>query len=467
MGGVRQTVLAGRYRLLAVVGRGGMGTVWRCHDEVLDREVAVKEVTFSPRLSDGERLALCRRTVAEARAAAMLDHPGVAAVYDVVEQNGRPWIVMELIKGSSLQQILDRDGPLPPRRAAAIGRDVLEVLTTAHAAGLLHRDVKPGNVLLTADGRVVLTDFGLAISRRDSGGLPLQGSPAYISPELARGTMSDSGPVTEASDLWSLGALLYAAVEGRAPYRRDGALPSLLAVLLDEHEPPRHAGPLRVVIEGLLRKDPAERLNAVEAGRLLDVAAARARPTIMLTARLRRTGVIVSAVVVAAVIGVAAVWAARMPAQAGGAVLMREAGATAGTVTYHENGYSVDIPTGWTRLPRPDGVCWQDAAGARFVHISAAPQAAALAGLRADEPRTAHRYPGYHRIRLEGGGDPAAPDADPAAPDAELEFRWNNGMRGLESRLDGFDLLLGAPDDRWTPSERIFEGVLRTFRPSH
>ncbi len=453
-----QMVLAGRYRLLAVVGSGGMGTVWRCHDELLDREVAVKEMTLSPRLSDGERIALCERTVAEARAAAMLDHPGVAAVYDVVEQEGRPWIVMELINGSSLQEILDRDGPLTPRRAAAIGRDVLDVLIAAHTAGLLHRDVKPGNVLLTADGRVVLTDFGLAVSRRDSGGLPLEGSPAYISPELARGTMGDDEPLTEASDLWSLGALLYAAVEGRAPYRRDGALPSLLAVLLDDYEPPHRAGALRPVIDGLLRKDPAERMDAARAAKELAAAAGRSEPRTVLTARLRRAGAIVSAGVAAAAVTVAAVWAARLPAEAGGAVLMREAGAMAGTVTYRENGYAVDIPTGWTRLVRPDGVYWQDPAAPRFVRVTPA-VGDALAGLRAAESRIAAHYPGYHRIRLEG-------DVDSAGPDAELEFRWQSGMRGLESRTDGYDLLFGAPDSRWTPSERTFDAVLRTFHPA-
>jgi hypothetical protein len=456
MGGVREIVLTGRYRLLSVVGRGGMGTVWRAHDEVLDREVAVKEIALSPRLSDGERAALCARTIAEARAAAMLDHPGVAAVYDVVEQDHRPWIVMELIKGSSLQEVLDRTGPMPPRRAAAIGRDILSVLTAAHAAGLLHRDVKPGNVLLTAHGRVVLTDFGLAVHRRDAGCLPLEGSPAYISPEVARGAMGQPEPITEASDLWSLGALLYAAVEGRPPYRRDGALPSLLAVLLDEHVPPRKAGPLKPVIEGLLRKDPAARLTARQTAPLLAEIAGHTANKRVMAARIRRTAGAVTAGLLAAGVAVAAVWAVRTPLGSTGSVTVREAGATAGTVTYHETGYTVDIPSGWTQITRPDGIYWQDPGGPRFVRILAAP-GDALSGLRSAETKAAKSFTGYQRLRLED-------DGVHAGADAELEFRWQGGMRGLEERTDGFDLLFGAPDGRWTPSERVFDSILHTFR---
>jgi serine/threonine protein kinase len=273
MGGVLEILLQERYRLLTVVGKGGMGTVWRAHDEVLNRDVAIKEVALPGRSSVSERVLLHHRVLSEARATAMLDHPGVVTIHDIVEQDGRPWIVMELVQGSSLQGLLDRGGRLSPCRAAAVGRQVLSVLVAAHAVGMLHRDVKPSNVLLALDGRVVLTDFGLAINRNEAGfRIPLEGSPAYVSPEQA-----SSEPITEASDLWSLGAMLYAAVEGRPPYARGGALASLMAVLLDPYEPPVHAGGLRTVIDGLLRKTPAERLTAEQAARLFDRLEARDR----------------------------------------------------------------------------------------------------------------------------------------------------------------------------------------------
>jgi eukaryotic-like serine/threonine-protein kinase len=273
MGGVLEILLQERYRLLTVVGKGGMGTVWRAHDEVLNRDVAIKEVALPGRSSVSERVLLHHRVLSEARATAMLDHPGVVTIHDIVEQDGRPWIVMELVQGSSLQGLLDRGGRLSPCRAAAVGSQVLSVLVAAHTVGMLHRDVKPSNVLLALDGRVVLTDFGLAINRNEAGfRIPLEGSPAYVSPEQA-----SSEPITEASDLWSLGAMLYAAVEGRPPYARGGALASLMAVLLDPYEPPLHAGGLRTVIDGLLRKNPAERLTAEQAARLFDRLEARDR----------------------------------------------------------------------------------------------------------------------------------------------------------------------------------------------
>lgn len=263
--GGRTILVAGRYRLLEEAGRGGMGVVWRAHDEVLDRPVAVKEMYLPGNAPLEEQRRLCRLLTQEARSMARLQHTGVACVHDVLVAAGRPWLVMELLDAPNLQQIIDESGPLEPKQAAEVGRQVLAVLRAAHAAGLLHRDVKPSNIMICRDGRVVLTDFGLALRVSEEHLGQLEGSPAYISPEQAC-----SDPLTEASDLWSLGATLYAAVDGRSPYRRTGALASMVAILLDDYVPPRNAGPLRPVIDGLLRKNPCDRLTSAEAARLLD-----------------------------------------------------------------------------------------------------------------------------------------------------------------------------------------------------
>lgn len=250
-------VIAGRYRLLSPLGEGGMGTVWRARDEVLGREVAVKEVRAPAGLPTSEVDRMYARLEREAWAAARISHRNVVTVYDVATEEGRPWIVMELVRGLSLSDLLDAEGPVPPRRAAHIGAEVVSALRAAHEAGVLHRDVKPGNVLIANDGRVVLTDFGIAMVEGSSALTmtgEVVGSPEFLAPERALGRTP--GPE---SDLWSLGVLLYAAVEGQSPFRQETPLNTLRAVV-DEELPPAHrAGPLGPVIEGLLRKDPAER----------------------------------------------------------------------------------------------------------------------------------------------------------------------------------------------------------------
>ncbi|WP_026313335.1 serine/threonine-protein kinase [Actinomadura flavalba] len=265
-------LLARRYRLQTHVGRGGMGTVWQAHDEVLGRDVAVKEVILPHGLTDEERAVHHKRTFREARTAARLGHPGVVTVYDVVEEDGRPWIIMELIHARSLDQVIKQDGPMEVRRAADLGRQMLAALHAAHDAGVLHRDVKPSNVLVTGavphGERAVITDFGIATAAGDATltqtGL-VMGSPAYIAPERARGRTA--GP---ASDLWSLGVTLYAMLHGRSPFERNEPMAALVAVISEEPDPPDRAGRLRPVIEGLLRKNPDERMDAREAGALLD-----------------------------------------------------------------------------------------------------------------------------------------------------------------------------------------------------
>ncbi|MBM0227638.1 serine/threonine protein kinase [Micromonospora sp. ATA51] len=247
-----QLLVAGRYRLLDQVGSGGMGRVWRARDEMLHRDVAVKEVVPPGWLTESERDELRLRTLREARTAARLNHPNVVRIYDVVHDRGSPWIVMEYVPSRSLQELLDTDGPLPPRRTAEIGLAVLAALRAAHAAGVLHRDVKPHNVLVAHDGRVVLTDFGLATFVGGDGAMTgpgmVLGSPHFVAPERARDGISD--PRT---DLWSLGATLYAAVEGRSPYARASAMATLSALATDPPDPMRRAGPLRPALAGLLQ----------------------------------------------------------------------------------------------------------------------------------------------------------------------------------------------------------------------
>lgn len=265
-------LLAGRYRLVDELGRGGMGVVWRATDEVLRRDVAVKEVKAPAGLEEDQVRQLYARLEQEGRAAARVDHPNVITVFDVASEDGRPWIVMELVRGVSLADALAADGPLPPRRAADVGSKVLAALRVAHAAGVLHRDVKPGNVLIANDGRVVLTDFGIAVIEGSSAITrtgELVGSPEFLAPERALGRSPGA-----ASDLWSLGVTLYAAVEGRSPFRRTTALTTLQAVVDEAPPPSARAGALAPVIEGLLRKDPGERLSGEQAQRSLDEIAA-------------------------------------------------------------------------------------------------------------------------------------------------------------------------------------------------
>jgi eukaryotic-like serine/threonine-protein kinase len=261
------TLVAERYRLREVVGRGGMGVVWLATDELLRRDVAVKEIVWPAQLGEAERDDLCERAMREARTAARLNHPNVIRVFDVVEDDGRPWIVMQFIRYLSLRDVVREQGPLTPRRVARIGLGILDALQAAHAAGVLHRDVKPGNVLLGPDDEVVLTDFGMAVadgSTALTAAGKLIGSPAYMAPERARGE-----PATRAADMWSLGATLYTAVEGRPPFDRPGALAILTAVVSGQPDPPSRAGQLWLPISGLLRKDPAKRPGALETGRLL------------------------------------------------------------------------------------------------------------------------------------------------------------------------------------------------------
>ena len=265
--------------MVSPLGSGGMGRVWLGYDEVLRRDVAVKEIVPPPGLTAAEQDMSNERSLREARAIARLNHPNVVRIYDVVNKQPHPWIVMEYVPSRSLHQVIAEDGPLPPAEVARIGLAVLAALCAAHRAGIVHRDVKPSNVLLSGQ-RVVLTDWGLATMEGDATvtrtGMII-GSPAYISPERAR-----DGAYSPASDFWSLGAMLYAAVEGRAPFERSSAIATLTALATEEPEPPTHAGPLRPVLSGLLVKDPAHRMGPFETEqalrRALGLPKARPRP---------------------------------------------------------------------------------------------------------------------------------------------------------------------------------------------
>ncbi|GGX02571.1 hypothetical protein GCM10010297_25490 [Streptomyces malachitofuscus] len=272
-------VLAGRYRVTARLGRGGMGVVWKAVDEVLGREVAVKELRTYSDAAGPELADLGLRMQREARAAARVRHPGVIAVHDIAEVDGRPLIVMELIDGPSLDDVLRDRGTLDPHEAAGIGAKVMDALAAAHRAGVLHRDVKPGNILLDRSGRVVLTDFGIATMEDPGDGAATQltrsgeivGSLDYLAPERAQGAVP--GP---ASDVWALGATLYAAVEGASPFRRTSTFSTLTAIVSEPLPESHRSGALAPVLGRLMDKRPEARPEAAQACELLEAVAAGA-----------------------------------------------------------------------------------------------------------------------------------------------------------------------------------------------
>ncbi|WFE93772.1 serine/threonine-protein kinase [Micromonospora sp. WMMD987] len=493
---MQQLLVAGRYRLLHLVGTGGMGRVWLARDEMLHRDVAVKEVVPPHWLAESEREELRLRTLREARTAARLNHPNVVRIYDVVHDGDSPWIVMEYVASRSVQQLLGDDGPLDPHRVAGIGLAVLAALRAAHAAGVLHRDVKPHNVLVADDGRVVLTDFGLATFDGGDGvmtgpGMVL-GSPQFVAPERARDGVSD--PRT---DLWSLGATLYAAVEGRSPYARSSAMATLSALATEPPDPTRRAGQLRPVLDGLLRRDPDRRLTAAEAEPLLRAALAAtsvppgdpaqrrrepARDTTVAPAgvrRHRRIALVAVAVAAALLAGAGTTLALRAdgstppsPGAGAGDPVARPAafpcaapapanatpvrsapppsGERFGLVpgwTWYEDpaGFRIAAPAGWLRYTEGTVTCLREPGGPRVLSVAPGDAPAdPVAHWRTEERRLTDdgRLAGYRRVEI------SALDMFRGGALWECEWTGPTGVRLHTARL----LVRVAPERAYTVS---------------
>ncbi|MEZ0073461.1 serine/threonine-protein kinase [Planotetraspora sp. GP83] len=411
-------LLADRYELITPIGRGTMGTVWRAFDRSLGREVAVKEIRQDPTLSPPQRRELRERMIREGRIAARVSHPSVATIHDAIEVDGSPWIIMELVEGRSLEQVIDEEGPLPPRLVAEIGYDLLGALRAAHSQDILHRDVKPSNVLLTETGRVVLTDFGIAKAQGDS---PLTqtgmviGSPGYTAPERARG--DHTGPE---SDMWSLGATLYFAVEGRPAYERGSVGETLAALMTETADPPTQAGPLRPVLDGLLQKDHTVRLTPERAAAMLRIIADT--PAAAPAGASPQPAPPVNAPAKAAPAKAASAKAASTSAPAGPAsptdVFPVSGAATAGGASRVDGSSSEDAadqtmviirPKGGLRIPPPASSPSPSADGA----IPAAPSAAADAPEAMSAPSGSEAPPGSE---APSGSEASDDDTDTTAP---------------------------------------------------
>ncbi|MET7419873.1 serine/threonine-protein kinase [Dactylosporangium sp. NPDC005555] len=513
-GGVVAGVVAGRYRLVRVVGRGGMGRVWQAHDEILDREVAVKEVMPVAGVAPG-RTDIWERTIREARTAGRLKHPNVVRVYDVHFADGRPWIVMEYVEGRSLHAVVRDDGPLDVERAAKVGLALLDGLAAAHAAGVLHRDVTPRNVLLTQDGQTLLGDFGVAVFEEESFRADatredvLLASPAYVAPERVM-----AGESSTSTDLWSLGATLYLAVEGRPPYERATPIDQLTALMQEPPDAMRRAGLLEPVIEGLLRRDPGDRLTVAGARPLLEAALtgqrARAprwrvpvqrRPSppsdraggvgtaaaTAISETARRKLVVAGLAVVLLAAGGAGAWAATRPTTGGGppAVVpstvqvrypspLRCSGATTadaaaqGWVRRDEDGFSTLAPDGWARATDGPVVCFLDPAGRQGFTVDPTPPL--------DEDRVAY-WTEQERVLLAGPDRPAGYRRvtisvalfQRGGADWEYTFdedgtRWHTLRRNFaigEGR--GFIVSWTAPDAGWDAALDGFRTVTGGF----
>ncbi|MEE4541785.1 serine/threonine-protein kinase [Streptomyces sp. V4-01] len=511
-----ERTLAARYRITARLGRGGMGTVWRATDDLLRRQVAVKELHL-PDTGLGEPDAERRRDRAlrEARSVARIRHPHVVVVHDVVEQDGRPWIVMELVDGRSLADVLRDDGPLAPREAARICAAVAGALLAAHEHGIQHRDVKPANVLIErATGRVVLTDFGIARvpgSATISETGAFMGSPEYTAPERMAG--GGAGPE---SDLWSLGALLCAAVDGRSPFHRESIGEIVHAVAIGEITPPTTVGPLLPVVRGLLERDPARRMAAAEVRTVLmayaETGVAPAdRPTPRLPLSEAVTAPVpapprrgprgrwalaaVAATVIAVVAGAtAALVVTRGGSDTGGAPPTTTAPATtarasttpaattpadvpAGSRRYTDpSGFSTVLPAGYVRDPQRDaaGVLrtyyWSPDRSFRFGEREQPPDPrgpyAVLADQHAKGPAAYHGYRDGFITRTARHGLPAAlwqftndGFGDGRGARRTFDLCWTEGGRM-------YDVWLSAPVARTEAARAAFDTAVASFQGS-
>jgi tRNA A-37 threonylcarbamoyl transferase component Bud32 len=486
--------IAGRYRLTEQIGRGGMGTVWRADDEVLGRQVAVKRLHARPELPADELATLYERTRREARSAARIAHPNVIVVHDVVDDDGRPCIVMEYVPGPTLADRLKDGRTLPHEEAARIGLDTVAALRAAHAAGVLHRDVKPGNVLLGTGDRTVLTDFGIAMTDGASTLTrtgEMVGSIHYMAPERIRGLTPGT-----ASDLWALGATLYQAVEGRPPFRRATAMETAYAIAVDPLDPMKQAGPLEPLIEALLIKEPDERPTAEQTERALQAAwwgdATTELPPAAaeLTAvgpepkppgdsgrgrRRGRKGLVVG--VVALVVAVAA---------AATTFVLHRTSAPRHTTTrptttpsaspapdgYHlvrdrQLGVSFPVPDDWKAGKRTaEGVTYTDETGLAGLTIGVVDPAGPNPSTHfADiEANTEVNYPTYRRLRMQQ-------TTFRQQPAAIWEFTFQGRVRVFRAIDLGFgregdreyDIYLSAPDAKWDTYRPVFDTVRDGF----
>ncbi|MFJ7075190.1 serine/threonine-protein kinase [Streptomyces sp. NPDC098781] len=506
-------LVAGRYLLVERVGSGGMGTVWRAEDRLLGRHVALKKLHIPPHLQDDEVQTLHERTRREARSAARITHPNVIVVHDVLDDEGLPCIVMEYVPSVTLSDVLKRRGALPTEEAARIGRAMASALRAAHAAGVLHRDVKPANVLLGDDGRIVLTDFGIAMESGTSSLTKpgeLIGSIGYLAPERLRGARLGTSP---ASDLWALGATLYQAVEGRDPFRRATAIETAYAIATDPYDPPRDAGRLGPVIEGLLVKDPEQRMDVHEVERrLADLTGTRTErldpptrpersddlaPPARKGGTGRRRKVVLSALAVtlAACLAGGAVWWAngRTDGRDGHASgSSGTSGSSGSEVTgtpdpssssgfevppvpagYHlaepDTGISVPVRDGWTRDTLSGGeVVYVDPServGLRVNVIEFAGTDPLSHWRETEEEQTARDNPGYERVRM-------AETTFRGRPAGYWEFTFDGRARKYRAAelafasTDGtqYVIYLSAPDAEWHKYRPVFDKAVNGVR---
>ncbi|MEU2159371.1 serine/threonine-protein kinase [Streptomyces sp. NPDC019396] len=506
-------LLAGRYRLVEGIGRGGMGRVWRAQDEVLHRAVAVKELTAGLYVSEVDRSVLHARTQKEARAAARIAHPNVVTVYDVFECDDRPWIVMQYVDGSSLAEAVKESGCFTSAEVAGFGLHVLRALRAAHAAGVLHRDVKPGNVLLASDGRVLLTDFGIAVIEGDATLTrtgELVGSLEYLAPERVRG--GEPGP---ASDLWSLGVTLYTAVEGSSPFVRSSPLSTMTAVVTEEPPEARHAGPLGPVIAALLRKEPEKRPSADEVERMLLAASQgrhdKAAQSSASTQKQRaKTGVLtqpapslasettdrkrssrwrraLAAAALAAIIGGGvgllalrfgtaivpddgAPWASA--SSTGSATAAKSRAEETWKRIHDPEGFSMLLPEGWNRQLNGEHIDYTPDDGRHLIRISIDPTPDfenPFLHMIDIEETVRKRLPKYRRLRL-------APNIYRDQENSVLwEFTWTETQSGSERRsIDQvyfsengteYALYMSSPAGEWPTTLRRFDKILQSFQP--
>ena len=467
-----------------------MGRVWKARDTLLQRDVAIKEIVPPPGLTDEARQELRTRSLREARSLARLDHANAIRVFDVlVGDGGDPWIVMEYVPSRALSEHLAADGPVSPTRAARIGLAVLGALRAAHRAGVVHRDVKPANILIGVDGRVVLTDFGLAVAVEDTSltytGIVL-GWPAYVSPERAR-----SGTVGPEGGLWSLGATLFAAVEGRAPYARPSSLMSLTALATEPPPAARNAGPLAPVLEGLLRKDPAERMDADTVERLLNLVVDAAPPSGVTSRRPRVAWLVGGLAVLLMALGVGvglpllgdrAVESADGPRGAPSGPEPRLAGPPVSTPsaaaaaplswsTYQDrSGFRVPTPRGWQVVRHNGRIEFREPDGDRFLVVGQTdtPPSDPVAEVTAqEEKRTAEgRYQDYRRIRIVAVR--YQQDA------ADWEWVHTTGGRAMQvrqrtfrtSERKAYTIVWSTPEAVWASNEKAFSRIVDGFRPA-